>query len=124
MTLSDIVSIVLNPACWLQDGPYSAAWDAECRRMLAEKTPITVKDGYEAKWGPYHIWIENHPYASFTLYRSDDGDGIEKHLKALRPSRAVILRAGGALVKKARYDAELDMAAFIAGKSQRANDTP
>ncbi len=116
MKLVEWLSVLLTPACWIQGSDaYSRAWDEECRRLLRENVPVIARSDYEAQWGPYHVWIANHPYGSFTLYRSDETDGISRNIKSLRPSRFVILRAG-ALMKKPHTDAELEMAAFIAGK--------
>ncbi len=108
MTLLDVIAVLTTPSCWIQNEPYSPAWDAECRRLLMEKVPLVRKDRYHGTWGPYDVWLENHPYASFTLYNCD------AELKHGRPSRSVILRAYSLI--RDEKNTELSIEAFIAGK--------
>lgn len=73
---------LLTPTCWVQNERYSSAWDAELRRLLKTERFSNIGE-YTAEIGGRVLWIENHPYASFTPYKT---------LK-VRPSRATILRA-------------------------------
>lgn len=75
--------VLLNPACWLQNHPYSAAWDKELRRLLATEKFEGV-DEYTARIGGREIWIANHPYASMRPYGNMPG---------CRPKRTTILAA-------------------------------
>ena len=80
--MSNWLLVLLNPACWVQnDDPFSPEWDAELKALIKAGVEPTENTGYEMKLGPYTIWIENHPYASFRCGK-------------FRPSRATILRAG------------------------------
>ncbi len=83
--------VLFTPSCWLQLQSYSPVWDAQLRHLLdsGEKFSNLSPTGCSAKIGKHEVWIENHPYASFTPYQ-----GLK-----YRPSRATILRAMDHLVK-------------------------
>ncbi len=85
------LKVLLTPNCWLQLQDYSPVWDAQLRHLLDSgvKFGDVSHTGCSAKIGKYEVWIENHPYASFTPYQ-----GLK-----FRPSRATILRAMDHLVK-------------------------
>ena len=85
------LKVLFTPNCWLQNKHYSPVWDAQLRHLLdsGEKFGDISRTGCSAKIGNYEVWIENHPYASFTPYT-----GMK-----VRPSRATILRAMDHLVK-------------------------
>lgn len=81
--------VLFTPSCWIQNQPYSKGWDAELRRLLATQKFEPI-DSFTAKIGDWEVWIENHPYASFTIHNG--------RYPRVRPSRATILAAGDKLM--------------------------
>jgi hypothetical protein len=82
--VKDALAVFFTASCWSQNHPYSALWDARLNRLLREFHFTDITE-HTAKLGDYKIWIDNHPYASFTPY----GMGVPE----VRPRRATILRA-------------------------------
>ena len=81
--------ILLTPRCWLQNDPYSKAWDRRLNELMGQhKFKLDGDECCVAKIGDLKVWIENHPYSSFTIWRDASGNRIN-----VRPSRATILRA-------------------------------
>lgn len=76
--------VLITPACWAQVHPFMEAWDKKLSSMLDLGMPIHPIDRFTAKIGDFTVWIENHPYASFTI----QGSHVE-----VRPRRSTILRA-------------------------------
>src|SRR5688572_20466057 len=68
--------------------PYCAAWDKKLNQLMACRNFEKV-DNFTAKIGGHTVWIENHPYASFT----PQDFGIH-----VRPSRSTILAAHDKLI--------------------------
>lgn len=79
-----MVRVATTPSCWLQNHPYSKAWDKALIRLMSENKFQAI-DSYTARIGDKELWVGNHPYSSFTPWRS----GIVE----VRPSRATILMA-------------------------------
>jgi hypothetical protein len=85
--MKTFLRILFTPSCWLQLNPYSAVWDARLNELM--KTHKFERNSEcTAKIGNITVWIENHPYASFT---ADHGPRV-------RPSRRTILKAHDKLV--------------------------
>lgn len=84
MKLSMLFRILTTPSCWIRNYAYSHAWDIELNALLDKHQFIPVTPCV-AELGPYKIWIENHPYASFQQY-------LPNAIKML-PSRATVFRA-------------------------------
>lgn len=82
--MSDWLTVLLTPGCWLQNDPYSREWDRELTWLIDHGHKFVRMGRYNAQIGPYEVWVSNHPYASFTI-------------DAVRPRRATILRAGALL---------------------------
>ena len=84
MKLSMLLRILTTPSCWIRNYAYSHAWDKELNALMDKYNfePSTVA---VATLGPYTVWIENHPYASFHQY-------LPNTIKLL-PSRATVFRA-------------------------------
>lgn len=78
-----LLRVLVTPSCWLQNYPYSTAWDAELRRLMNTNC-FVCEDRYTALLDGRRIWISNHPYASFTPYWE---------IARVRPSRSTILEA-------------------------------
>lgn len=74
--------VLLTPSCWIQNDPYSSLWDKKLNQLMRENKFIRDND-YHSKIGGCTVWIENHPYASFTCDLLPEG----------RPSRRTILKA-------------------------------
>lgn len=74
------------PDYWIMTNEYSATWDAHLNALMHTYDFIPVPDGYTAKLGNYEIWIENHPYGSFSNYRLYKKNDI-------RPSKMTIYKA-------------------------------
>lgn len=88
--LKNIIRVLLRPGCWIQNGRYSAMWDARLRNLL-KNYKFRNCDGYTADIGSVKVWIANHPYASMTPYEI----GVKLDV---RPKRALILEAHERLV--------------------------
>lgn len=76
-----LLKVLITPSCWIQNNKYSAIWDDKLNRLMATHK-FEHLNSCESKLGGLIIWIENHPYASFTYTRIK-----------VRPSRRTILRA-------------------------------
>lgn len=85
------LKVIFTPACWIRNGAYSEAFDAELTRLLDNGATFENYDRFTAQIGHLTLWVENHPYASFTPY--------DLAMNAVRPSRATILRAHEHFVK-------------------------
>lgn len=81
------LKVLFTPACWVQNYPYSKDWDEKLKRLLEERRFVNVTY-YTAEISGHVVWIANHPYASFSLYREP----------LVRPSRRTILKAMEKLV--------------------------
>lgn len=80
--LKYFIKVILTPTCWLQNESYSEAWDELLLKLMEEHKFIHINQ-YVAKIGNVTVWIENHPYASFTFF----------NIVKCRPSRRTILMA-------------------------------
>lgn len=80
-SLRAVIDVLLTPGCWLQNYPYSRAWDDELTWLLDHGFGFERESRFNAHIADYRVWVSNHPYASFTVDN-------------MRPSRATILRAG------------------------------
>ena len=56
-----------TPACWQQNDPYSREWDRELRGLMT-CCSFHVENRCIARLDRVPVWIENHPYASFSRY--------------------------------------------------------
>jgi cytidylate kinase len=78
------LKLIFKPSYWLMNHGYSAAWDKALNELLDEHTFKNIGE-HTAQLGHLTIWIENHPYASFTVWHGAPG--------SVRPSRLTIERA-------------------------------
>lgn len=78
--------VLINPRYWLMNNSYSKSWDKELIKLMDEHTFINQTE-HTAQLGDKIIWIENHPYASFTDYSNSD------LTRDYRPSRKTIYKA-------------------------------
>ena len=87
------LQFIFKPSYWLIQNDYSADWDRILNNLL-DNHRFTEIDRFTAKLGNRTVWMANHPYASFTPYRSIQEilDGKPK-LPEVRPSRLTIQRA-------------------------------
>jgi hypothetical protein len=58
----------LLPRYWFQDAPTSLEWDAALNEAI-EAGDLEVVDDYEAKVGPYSVWLGNYPYGYGNMYK-------------------------------------------------------
>lgn len=72
--------VLFTPSCWVQNHPYSRAWDRRLRELLDEHDFVLV-DEFTARLGDYEIWIANQPYASMYPWRGPIG---KVHVRAKR----------------------------------------
>lgn len=87
--------VLFTPSCWVQNYPYCATHDRWLLRALATHEFEEV-DRFEASIAGKTLWIENHPYASFTP------TPLDKDRQArVRPARSTILLAMEKLEKQA-----------------------
>jgi hypothetical protein len=87
--IADYFTIITSPSRWICNEPYSEEWDEKLNELMA--TNLFEPDTqYIAKLENLDIWIENDPYASFTLY--------EGYRANYRASRLTVLRAGRKLL--------------------------
>jgi hypothetical protein len=87
-TIGDFFWILFHPDYWTMNHPYSPEWDKIIRETMKVHKFVVISK-YEARIGSLHIWIENHPYASF---------GPCEFLY-VRPSRITIRDAREQLIK-------------------------
>jgi hypothetical protein len=59
------LKIFFNPSYWIMNHPYSAEWDKELNDLMGEHDFKKHSD-YYSFLGDKKIWVQNHPYASFT----------------------------------------------------------
>ena len=85
--LAEIFFILTHPSYWLMNNPYSKVWEDVLMREV-DLHGFLVVDRHEVKAGKLHVWIANHPYASFCRY-----DGIQ-----VRPSRINIKKLHDRLI--------------------------
>lgn len=86
--MKDFIRVLFTPSCWIQNYQYNDAWDKKLNALM--KNNNFIRTSFEtATIGDTRVWIENHPYASF----SPDSCGIH-----IRPSRATILKAFDKLI--------------------------
>jgi hypothetical protein len=84
--IADYFTILTSPSRWICNESYCKQWDKKLNELMQNNKFILVNN-YEAKLGEYKIWIENDPYASFTV--------CDYNFKSrYRASRLTILRAG------------------------------
>ena len=77
------IQFVFRPTYWLMNYSYSKEWDKELNTLMDEHF-FTNFQTYTTKLGDRKIWVENHPYASFTKVTLGP---------TVRPSRLTIVRA-------------------------------
>ena len=76
--------VSITPPYWLQNNPYNKEWDQILNQLLDEEQFVRLDD-YTAKLGKIVVWVNNHPYASFSPWCPARLD--------IRPSRRTIARA-------------------------------
>lgn len=87
---------LITPTCWITvGGPFNRNFDKWLNDCIDKKLPFENVRECSAKIGGVELWIENHPYASFTPY------GERREL--VRPSRATRLRAHHHLMKELHW---------------------
>jgi hypothetical protein len=79
------IRVLFTSSCWLQNHPYSEAWDTVLTSLMDSGSKFERVDDYEARIGLFTVWTLNHPYASF----SPRGE----RWRVVRPKRITILRA-------------------------------
>lgn len=83
------VRILVTPSCWLQNACYSKEWDTKLKQLIAANRFTNIGE-HKAFLGGVEIWIDNHPYASFTPRNLGP---------KVRPRRATILWAHDKLMR-------------------------
>jgi len=96
-TIKDWISIIFSPRYWVQNYEYSPSWDLEIN-LLMRKHKFSNRGNCTAMLGPVTVWIENHPYASFTECVTQGGYFIST--LPGRPSRLTILRARRKIIEE------------------------
>jgi len=92
-TIAFWIFIIFHPSYWLMNDKYSKGWDKELNSLLRCYTFKNITS-YSAYLGSTKIWIENHPYASFTKYKLGQYHPDESNV---RPSRRTLKKAYEAL---------------------------
>lgn len=77
--------ISMTPRYWLMNETFNKEWDSKINYLIDNYKFTKINNGYTAVIGGAEIWVENHPYASFTL---------DTKLGKVRPSRSTIAKAG------------------------------
>ena len=91
-----------KPSFWIRTKRTSRAWDRRLNALLDAGIPFTDIGCYTARIGDYKVWIENHPYASFTLYGDGKSDiGVSRSTVARAREWLEICAVNGALGRKA-----------------------
>lgn len=88
-TIKDIkykLRILFDPSYWLMNNRDSEDWDNELTKALESGCYFTEIDPHTANFAGRCIWIENHPYASFTLHSR------YYCKRTVRPSRVTIMK--------------------------------
>lgn len=96
-TFLDILVIVFNPKYWGMNYSYNYRWDIELNRLM-ENNNFVFKSKHESMLGGITMWVENHPYASFTMPKKNNQHIFD--FAGGRPSRLTIIRAK----RKWKYD--------------------
>lgn len=96
-----LIKVLLTPRCWLQNSKFLKDWDQELLARIKQgyKFKLTDFGGYSADIGGEEIWIENHPYASFTTGKNGKGYEFGSDEHNIRPARTTILYARDVLEK-------------------------
>jgi hypothetical protein len=81
------LNILIRPWYWSRVGLTNKTWDKELNCLL-DKYDFFWNSEAVSKLGPKSIWIENHPYASFS-----------EGLGSLLPSRKTSYRARKRLIE-------------------------
>lgn len=81
--IKEFFFVLFHPSYWYQTYPYSKEWDDYCKHSLYYGVNFKDITTHKAKFGDKVVWIENHPYASFTIGESPF---------RIRPSRYTIHR--------------------------------
>ena len=77
--------VLLTPTCWIQvSGRFDEKYDAWLNDCIDKGVEFKLKSKCRADILGVDVWIENHPYGSFT----SEHFGVE-----VRPRRATQLRA-------------------------------
>jgi len=71
------------PSYWLMNEKFNKEWDTRVNYLL-DNYKFTKTDGYRGTIDGVDIWVENHPYSSFTL---------DTKLGRYRPSRSTVAKA-------------------------------
>ena len=85
------IRVLFMPSCWIQPYPYSETYDQWLKKVL-KTHKFKVENQYEATIDGETVWIENHPYASFTKPHG--------FVNRVRPARSTILLAWDKLQKE------------------------
>lgn len=59
--------IISHPSYWTNVETINPQFDSILKKLLDEGTMFTQIGSYRAQFGPFELWIENHPYASFKM---------------------------------------------------------
>lgn len=71
--LFQFLFIILSPSYWCQISRVNSVLDKELNILLNNGTKFTNINHHTAHFGPFILWVANHPYASFSNYRRDTG---------------------------------------------------
>ena len=71
--LLQFLFIILNPFYWHQISRVNPILDLELNILLKNGTKFTNINTHTAQFGPFILWVANHPYASFSNYGRDTG---------------------------------------------------
>lgn len=106
MRLLDWV-LALSPRYWFMSYPYSDAWDARLNQLMEQNT-FKWASPCQAKLGGVHVWIENHPYASFSPYKPAQINVRPSRLTIIRAHRKLVTDLLGADAKYKEFDSDED----------------
>lgn len=87
--------LTLKPTYWQRISATDRMWDKKLNELM-DKYSFEYLSEYEAKLGDQYVWVQNHPYASFTPTEGVKDEGIRYFHRILReksPSRRTVIRA-------------------------------
>ena len=77
------IRVLINPAFWLMNDPYSEQWDRRFNELAKAHKFKPGKTHHTAYLGDQEIWVANYPYAAFKPFVD----------RSVRPSRVTIFKA-------------------------------
>ncbi len=76
--------VLVHVKFWLMNYPYEEEWDNFLRKSISDGHSFTDISSHTAKLNGAEIWIENYPYAAFTLYSGPKYRPARKTIYELR----------------------------------------